>query len=83
MYRPHSLRTKKIEKDKQFVSLVPLEELDFRLGAKRVFANKTLFKEARPGQLRNYNKLFKDRDVIDTVIEAIRIIEKYTVQNDG
>lgn len=59
--------------------LVPLEELDFRLGAKWVFANKTLFKEARHGQLRNYNKLFKDRDVI----EAIRIIEKYTVQNDG
>lgn len=48
-----------------------------------MFANKTLFKEARPGQLRNYNKLFKDRDVIDTVIEAIRIIEKYTVQNGG
>lgn len=59
--------------------LVPLEELDFRLGAKWMFANKTLFKGARPGQLRNYNKLFKDRDVI----EAIRIIEKYTVQNDG
>lgn len=36
-----------------------------------MLANKTLFKEARPGQLRNYNKLFKDRDVIDTVIEAI------------
>lgn len=94
MYRLHSLRTKEIEKDKQFVSgmrfihniikhqakqynitdlivpdfniepncylinnngdiLVQLEELDFRLGAKWVFANKTLFKEARPSQLRN------------------------------
>lgn len=61
--------------------LVPIEDLDFKLGAKWVFASKELFKDARPNQIQNYNRLFKGKDVIDTVVEAVHIIEKYKVQN--